>query len=129
MKPAIQDPIPCPFPFSRSRKPTPRRPGVYRAIFEGVTETKHEQYGPGVVFNWKVQGGEHDGKLACRAGKPEATTGNITGKLLHQLLGEQFKPGEVDLTPCIGRAYTIVVALAPQGDGKKTRVESCVPAA
>jgi hypothetical protein len=104
-------------------------PGVYRATFEGVTETTHEQYGPGVVFTWKVQGGEHAGKLACRAGKPEATTGNITGRLLHQLLGEQFKPGEVNLDPCIGKVFTIVVGLAPQGDGKKTRVESCVPAA
>ena len=104
-------------------------PGVYRAIFEGVAETNHETYGPGVVFSWKVQGGEHDGKIASRAGKPEATTGNTTGKLLAQLLGEQFKPGEVALDHCVGRAYTIVVALSPQGDGKKTRVESCVPAA
>lgn len=103
--------------------------GIYRATFEGVSETKHEQYGEGVVFSWKVVGGEHNGKISCRAGKPEATTGNITGRLLHQLLGEQFKPGEVSLDHCVGKAYTIVVAIAPQGDGKKTRVESCVPAA
>lgn len=104
-------------------------PGVYRATFEGVTETEHEKYGPGVIFSWKVVGGEHDGKVASRAGKPEATTGNTTGKLLAQLLGEQFKPGEVNLDAVVGRAYTIVVGLSPQGDGKKTRVESCMPAA
>lgn len=103
-------------------------PGIYRAVFEGVAETNHEKYGHGVVFTWRVAGGEHDGKLSSRAGKPDATTGNITGKLLSQLLGEQFKPGDVSVEHCVGRAYTIVVGLSPQGDGKKTRVESCMPA-
>jgi len=111
------------------RETTSPPPGVYRATFEGVAETNHEKYGAGVVFSWKVQGGEHDGKIASRAGKPEATTGNTTGKLLHQLLGEQFKAGEVNLDSVVGKVFTIVVGLSPQGDGKKTRVESCVPAA
>ena len=102
-------------------------PGMYRAEFVGVERTDHQQYGEGVVFKWKVIGGEHAGKIASRTGKPQATTGNTTGKLIAALLGGQFQPGTVSLESCVGKTYMIQVATGV--DGKKTRVESIMPAA
>lgn len=101
--------------------------GMYRAEFIGVEKTDHPQYGEGVVFQFKVIGGEHAGKVASRTGKPTATTGNTTGKMIASLLGGQFAPGTVSLESCVGKTYMIQVGLGQ--DGKKTRVESVMPVA
>jgi hypothetical protein len=100
--------------------------GLYRAEFVGVEKTDHPQYGEGVIFKFKVVAGEHAGKVASRTGKPTATTGNTTGKIIAGLLGGQFKPGTVSLESCVGRVYMIQVGLGQ--DGKKTRVDAVMPA-
>jgi hypothetical protein len=101
-------------------------PGIYRAEFTGVEQTTHPQYGEGVVFQFRVLVGEHAGKIASRTGKPTATTGNTTGKIIAALLGGQFKPGTVSLEACVGKTYMIQVGLGQ--DGKKTRVDAVMPA-
>lgn len=101
-------------------------PGMYRCSFVGVEKTDHPQYGEGVVFQFKVLSGEHAGKIASRTGKPTATTGNTTGKMIAALLGGQFQPGTVSLEACVGKAYMVQVAYGQ--DGKKTRAEAVMPA-
>ncbi len=100
-------------------------PGVYRAVFQGVTRTEHPEYGAGARFDFKVVGGEHDGRTASRTGKPTPSAKNATGRLMAGLLGRAIQPGEkVSLAPLVGKTFTIVVAAAP--NGTSTRVESCV---
>jgi hypothetical protein len=101
--------------------------GLYKAEFLGVQKTEHEQYGAGARFDFKVVGGEHDGKIASRTCKPTPSPKNVTGKLMAGLLGGAMKPGEkVSLASCIGKVFTIVVGTA--ANGESTRVESVVSA-
>jgi hypothetical protein len=101
--------------------------GIYRAEFLGVVKTTHEQYGDGARFDWRIVGGEHDGKTASRTCKPTPSPKNVTGKLMAGLLGGAMKPGEkVSLAACVGKTYTIVVGTA--ANGETTRVESVVSA-
>jgi len=102
-------------------------PGIYRAIFQGVEQTEHPEYGAGARFDFKVVGGEHDGKITSRTCKPQPSPKNATGRLLSGLLGGQMQPGQtVSLAACIGKPFTVVVGLAPSGNA--TRVESVMPA-
>ena len=99
--------------------------GIYKAVFVGVTKTEHPEYGQGVRFDFKVQGGEHAGKIASRTGKPQPTAKNSTGRLMAGLLGGPIKPGErVSLAGCVGKVFTIVVGTAQ--NGTSTRVDSCM---
>jgi hypothetical protein len=99
--------------------------GIYTATFQGVTKTHHEEYGDGARFDWKIVGGEHDGRLASRTCKPQPTAKNATGRLMAGLVGGATKPGEkVSLAAFVGKTYTIVVAVA--SNGTSTRVESCI---
>lgn len=101
-------------------------PAIYKAVFQGVVKTTHPEYGDGARFDWKVVGGEHDGRVASRTCKPTPSSKNVTGKLMAGLLGGSMKPGEkVSLASCVGKVYTIVVGLAQ--NGTSTRVESCMP--
>jgi hypothetical protein len=113
------------FTFAEGSGPPP---GIYKATFAGVTKTTHEEYGAGARFDFKVVGGEHDGKIASRTCKPTATAGNATGKLMQGLVGASAKPGEkVNVAAFIGKTYTIVVGLAK--NGTRPRVESCMATA
>jgi hypothetical protein len=101
--------------------------GIYKATFQGVTKTHHEEYGDGARFDWKIVGGEHDGRIASRTCKPQPTAKNATGRLMAGLVGGATKPGEkVSLATFVGKTYTIVVGVA--SNGTSTRVESCIAA-
>ena len=101
--------------------------GIYKATFAGVTKTHHEEYGDGARFDFKIVGGEHDGRMASRTCKPQPTAKNATGRLMQGIVGAAAKPGEkVNLATFIGKTYTIVVGLA--ANGTSTRVESCIAA-
>lgn len=102
--------------------------GIYRAFFVGAEPTEHPQYGPGLLFKWKVESGEFAGKIAARTTKPSGPTpGNMLGKLLAGLAGQRPADGlKVDIDRYKGKLYTIVVG--PSKDGKSTRVDSVVPA-
>lgn len=99
--------------------------GLYRAEFQGVTQTTHAEYGDGALFTWKLIEGEHKGKIAARTCKPVPSAKNVTGKLVAGLVGGQLSGGQkVSLASCVGKVYTIVVGLAQ--NGTSTRVESCI---
>lgn len=99
--------------------------GQYIAVFKDVQQTSHEQYGLGVMFVFEIVTGEHKGQRAVRIGKPEATTRNITGKMLAGILGRPIEAGEEpDLHPFVGKPYNILVEPA-QGD--KTRIAQVWP--
>jgi hypothetical protein len=100
-------------------------PGMYKARFLGVEQITHETYGEGALFTWEIVDGDHAGKIAGRVSSPLATTSNATGKMIAGLIGGQFKPGQVSLEGCVGRSYLIQVGYGQ--DGKKTRVDSCMP--
>jgi hypothetical protein len=101
--------------------------GIYKATFVGVVKTNHPEYGDGARFDFKVVGGEHDGRIASRTCKPQPTAKNATGRLMAGLIGAAAKPGEkVSLAAFIGKTYTIVVGQAQ--NGTSTRVESCIAA-
>ena len=100
-------------------------PGIYKATFQGVVKTVHDEYGDGARFDFKIVGGEHDGRIASRTCKPVPSAKNATGRLMAGLKGGVMKPGEkVSLAECIGKTFTIVVGLAQ--NGTSTRVESCI---
>ena len=102
--------------------------GIYRATFLGITKTDHPEYGAGARFDFKVKGGEHDGKTASRTTKPSPSAKNACGRIMAGLLGAPMKPGEkVSLAPLVGRDFTIVVGNAPNGTA--TRVEQVMPIA
>ena len=99
--------------------------GIYKATFQGVVKTVHDEYGDGARFDFKIVGGEHDGRIASRTCKPVPSAKNATGRLMAGLKGGVMKPGEkVSLAECIGKTFTIVVGLAQ--NGTSTRVESCI---
>ncbi len=100
--------------------------GIYRATFVGVVMTTHPDYGDGARFDFRVKGGEHDGKTASRTTKRTPSAKNSCGRIMSGLLGTAMKPGEkVSLAACVGRDFTIVVANAPSGTA--TRIEQVMP--
>jgi len=101
--------------------------GIYKAVFQGVVKTEHAEYGAGARFDFRIVGGEHDGRITSRTCKPQPSSKNATGRLMAGLLGGQMKPGEkVSLASCVGKTFTVVVGLAQ--NGTSTRVESCIAA-
>lgn len=102
--------------------------GIYRAEFLGVKKTEHDEFGVGARFDFKVVGsGEHDGKISSRTTKPTPSAKNVCGKLMAAIIGRAMNPGEkVNLSPFIGKTFTIVVGVA--ANGQSTRVESVLPA-
>jgi hypothetical protein len=101
---------------------------IYRATFVQVVKTTHPEYGDGARFDFKVKGGEHDGRIASRTTKMTPSSKNTCGKIMAGILGRAIAPGEkVSLVPYVGREFTIVVGAAPSGTG--TRVEQVLPVA
>ncbi len=99
--------------------------GIYKAVFQGVVKTEHPEYGAGARFDFKISGGEHDGRIASRTCKPTPSAKNVTGRLMAGLIGGAMKPGEkVSLASCVGKTYTVIVQLAQ--NGTSTRVDSCI---
>lgn len=112
------------FTFAESSGPPA---GIYKATFVGVSKTSHPEYGDGAKFDFRVVGGEHDGRIASRTCKPQPTAKNATGRIMQGITGASAKPGEkVNLSTFIGKTYTIVVGTAQ--NGTSTRVDSCIAA-
>ena len=66
--------------------------GIYKAEFLGVKKTEHDEYGLGARFDFKIVGGEHDGRITSRTCKPQPTAKNATGRLMAGLVGSATKP-------------------------------------
>lgn len=100
--------------------------GNYRATFEGVEQTTHEEYGDGLRWKWKVVDGPQAGVVATRTTSPKPTTGNAAGRLLATMTGTTLAGGQkASVRDCIGKVFLIAVQATKSGTG--TRVETAMP--
>lgn len=101
--------------------------GNYRAVFEGVEQTTHEQYGEGLRWKWKVIDGPQTGVIATRTTSPKPTTGNAAGKLIAAMTGATLASGQkASVRECVGKTFLISVQATASGNGS-TRVETAMP--
>lgn len=100
--------------------------GLYRATFDRVEESTHEEFGDGLKWIFKVVDGEHTGEEASRITGCKPTPKNAAGRMLAQLSGLAAKPGtRITIDDCIGREYMIQVEDSPGGNG--TRIATAMP--
>jgi len=100
--------------------------GNYRATFEGVEQTTHEEYGDGLRWKWKVTDGPQSGVIATRTTSPKPTTGNAAGKLIASMTGATLAGGQkASVRDCVGK--TFLISVMPTKSGSGTRVETAMP--
>ncbi|MFM9057536.1 MAG: hypothetical protein ACKOSQ_00140 [Planctomycetaceae bacterium] len=100
--------------------------GNYRATFEGVEQTTHEEYGAGLRWKWKVVDGPQAGVIASRTTAPKPTTGNAAGKLIAAMTGATLAGGQkASVRDCVGK--TFLISVMPTKSGSGTRVETAIP--
>ncbi len=98
--------------------------GGFTANFVGVEEVEHEQYGPGMKFEFRIVGGEHHGKSVWRTTAVNATKKNNLGKMLVGLAGHSLDNGaEINVDDYVDQTYAVSVGETESGG---TRVESCI---
>ena len=96
--------------------------GAHKALFTGVEEMTHPEYGAGLRFDFEVSEGPHKGKRTCRITGADPTPRNAAGRMLADLAGVAPANGvSVNLDDHVGREFTIVVR---ENDSGRTRVES-----
>ena len=99
-------------------------PGAYSLelmAIEKWTENS-EKYGDGVIFRFKVIGGDHDGEETSRITGSKLTPKSSLKKIAVGLKGSDIEAGEkVDFQEFIGRRYMGVVQ---ETDSGSTRVET-----
>jgi hypothetical protein len=80
--------------------------------------------GPAMAWEFEIVQGPDAGKVAGRITGKSPTAKNMAGRFLAAVTGQYLKPGvSIDLTPFVGRLYTITV----EPNGQKTRLAE-VPA-
>jgi hypothetical protein len=100
--------------------------GFYKAVFENVEQTTHDEYGDGLKFVWKVIDGPQTGGLATRITSPKLSPKNAAGRMIAGISGKSLVPGEkIDLTPFVGRTCLLQVEAVANGNG--SRVSSVIP--
>lgn len=103
--------------------------GAYAAKFLGVEPQPADPvrgYAAGLRWIWEVTSGPQAGQKCGRITTATPTAKNAAGKIVAGLLGRAIVPDEsIDLAPCVGKPYVLVVAA---GEGGGTRVESVAPA-
>jgi hypothetical protein len=100
-------------------------PGAYRATFQGVKRTEHEEYGAGLRFEWTVLDGPQAGAVAAVTTGAKPTAANKAGRLIAALTGAALVGGQkASLSACVGKTYLVVVEATPSGKG--SRVASVV---
>src|SRR5262245_37232608 len=98
--------------------------GSYRARFVGVTETKHDEYGPGLCWEFEIASGTWKGERVFRTTKSPATNKNGSGKFLSSLTGLPLdQASAVDTDSLRGTPCLVNVAASDNGS---TRVESFI---
>lgn len=101
-------------------------PGAYRAEFLGVKKTEHEEYGPGLRFEFKVLDGPQAGAIAARTTSAKPSPSNAAGKLIASITGAALVGGQkASLSSAVGKAFLVVVEAGTNGKGSK--VANVVP--
>jgi hypothetical protein len=106
----------------RFAKPVPE--GKYTAIFSGIEDTNHREFGDGLKWKFEILDGEHAGREITRITPVLPTAKNICGKLLRALTGCS-DAGEVDIDGYRGTRVELLVGATADGNG--TRVEAILP--
>lgn len=84
--------------------------GVYDAIFEGIEQTEHPEYGDGLCWSWTITRGQYKGQQVFRTTKTVGTTKNSCGKFLVALTGEPLDVAATrDVDEYEGVACSVVV--------------------
>jgi hypothetical protein len=102
--------------------------GSYKAVFAGV-ETQpanlEKNFAAGLRWNWRIEGGEHNGATASRITSASPSPRNACGKMLAAVIGRALVEKEqIDPATFVGRTYMIVVGQSQSGNG--TRVEAAI---
>lgn len=101
-------------------------PGAYRAEFLGVKRTEHEEYGPGLRFEFRVLDGPQAGAIAARTTSAKPSPSNAAGKLIASITGAALVGGQkASLSSAVGKAFLVVVEAGTNGKGSK--VANVVP--
>ena len=100
--------------------------GIYRAKFQDVEPTEHDEFGDGLKFVFEVVQGDHAGEAATRITSPKPTPKNAAGRMIAGITGKSIAAGEkLDLAPFVGKSYLLQVAETKNG---ATRIETVMPA-
>jgi hypothetical protein len=100
--------------------------GVYLSKFIGTKMAdKPTEFGQGRVWEFEITTGPFKGRIVSRVTDTEPTIKNSCGKMILSLVGELPADREIDVAPCVGRAYQVVIE--PSRSGKGTRVGSVLP--
>lgn len=90
--------------------------GNYQCRFKGIEAVTHDQYGPGLRWNFEIVSGPLAGQVASRTTSPTPTPRNGAGKLLSGVIGGPLAvDSEVDLSQFVGRNYLVVVEQVASG--------------
>lgn len=89
---------------------------------EQVPANLEKGYKAAVRFNFEVSAGPFSGRKTSRFCGLSSGSKAILPNFLTALMGQQPKPGAVDVSPFIGKQYKAQVAKSPNGES--TRVES-----
>ncbi|MCG2685356.1 MAG: hypothetical protein L6306_17265 [Planctomycetales bacterium] len=101
-------------------------PGIYRASFQTVEDTEHEEYGAGLKFDFLIEEGDCAGQHASRITSDQPTPKNAAGRMLAGITGAAITAEtDVDLQPFVGRLYLIQVEETKNGGS--TRIASAMP--
>lgn len=104
-------------------------PGMYSAVLVQVREYEQDggnNYGPAMLWVWKVLGGKYDGHEVARVTGQRVSPKTALGRLLSGILGSLPPQGtDIDTDSLIGEEHKVIVS---EADGGGTRVEHAVKA-
>ena len=95
-------------------------PGTYHATFADVTKSSHEEYGPGVRWDFRLDNdnGDYSGVIVCRTTKDIASENNSCGKFLEMVSGMSLVDAvQYDTSEWLDVGGSVIVEKAPSGDG------------
>lgn len=99
--------------------------GQHVGEFAGCETTEHKEYGPGLLWSFKVTKGKWTGQKVGRTTTDKASKKNNAGKFLTMLTGLSFENAiKADTDDFIGTECRLIVA---ETDSGFTRVESFIP--
>ena len=97
-------------------------PGTYHARLLGVTETQHDEYGPGARWDFEIDQGEHAGTTVSRTTQHVATQQNACGRFCEMVSGLPLKAAvKHSSDQWNGSSGRIVVESSPTGDGVRVK--------
>ena len=99
--------------------------GNYVADFIGYSDTTHEEYGPGLCWEWQIADGKYKGRSVFRTTAVKPTTRNSCGAILASLGGQSQSDGvKVNPDAYVSKQYLVIVKKSPSGKG--TRVHELI---